>query len=136
MIHARDGMILRLDHLKTGKTQAPRKHQGIYFLEFPRDFQYVVLCEVRPVMDIIALAVPIAPFLQTSEVVYQQWHSDDPGLDNLQVSSAREFYRQLFEPPDMHGDKPCLVQLLHTFTLLAEGLDAPDMDATVAFRRN
>ena len=54
MMQARDGMIQWLDHLKDGRTQAPREHQGIYFLEFPRDFQYDVLCEVRAVMDLSA----------------------------------------------------------------------------------
>ena len=59
MIQGRDGMILWLEHLRTGRTHAPRKHQGVYFLELPPDFQWFVLCEVRAVMDIFAPAVPI-----------------------------------------------------------------------------
>ena len=136
MIQARDGMVLWLEHLRTGKTQAPRKHQGVYYLELPPDYRWDVLCEVRAVLDIFAPSVSITSFLQTSEVIYPHWHTDDAGLDNLQVSSAREFYRQLFELPDMNGDKQFLVQLLHTFALLAEGHDAPDMDPSVAFRKN
>ena len=123
----RDGAILYLKAMSEGRTRAVPMLRGVYYLEVPEAFHSYLLQLVKELGAAgDARRCKVHSFLSTSDNLYTQ-----PAVGGLDARTetaldyllARDFYEELFAPDDLpHEPKPLLIEIVHKYVLLSEGL--------------
>ena len=134
---AKDRVITYLQNMQQGSVRLPPKARGIYVQEVPEALQTFLAEWATLNTREWSTTCPTHIFLQTSDTAYLQMGRGGFGGGAkgaaLPLEAARVFYEELLQPDDLPNDpKPLLLEMIHKYTLIAEGLPP---EANPSFRR-
>ena len=121
--------------MAVGRTRAAPRLRGIYYLEVLEAIRFFLTVEAaRAGARTGGRDCRTHSFLSTSDNLYCQILAD--GIEAnapavaLNFLQARDFYEELFAPDDLPNVmKPVLLEIIHKYILLAEGLPPEEVPA-------